>query len=363
MGDRGFDIIKTTCESHDACANDKYCDSNGDCFRCEDCLRERDAFDGACPQKCGGGDALAFGQRVPDVSEEEASGAIFDFVRPGCPSYADLVTLQASATLAFASSTATSTPNRMSSRLARALQTLASTVRTSFGGEARLLVLRAYETPPAVASTATLHHEGRAADLDVANVPASFQGDALARLGSLAVQAGFDYVAYDQEGHISVSVIRDQCSLPLDLVFVLDGSASVDLPQYGGTAGNFARMLKFVEEVIRFFDVGAGKSQTRISAVTFSSSVTVNFDFQDYTTKEDIIAAVRNISYPAGATLTSQALATVRQQIFTLARGARPIGSGASRVAMVMTDGEKEMRDLKLGRRKEARHRTFARQR
>ena len=276
---------------------------------------------------------------MPNEPEEEASGAIFDFVRPGCPSYDSLVTLPASATIAFAPSTATSMPNRMTVRLSRALQTLASTVRTSFGGSARLLVLRAYEAPPAVASTATLHHEGRAADLAVANVPDSFEGDALAHLGALAVQAGFDYVSHKSQDHIGVSVIRDQCSLPLDLVFVLDGSASVDLPQYGGAAGNFDRMLKFVEEVVRFFDVGPGNAQTRISVVTFSSSVTVNFDFEDYDNKADVIAAVRNVSYPAGATQTSQALAIVRQQVFTLARGARPIDSGASRVAMVLTDG------------------------
>ena len=84
LGDVGFRVYSTSCASHDTCAGTEYCDAGGDCYDCRACLHERDAFDGMCPVKCGGGAVFQPGQRFPDEDEGEAVGPVVSYAVPGC---------------------------------------------------------------------------------------------------------------------------------------------------------------------------------------------------------------------------------------------------------------------------------------
>ena len=59
----------------------------------------------------------------------------------------------------------------------------------------------------------------------------------LSALGDLAVQSGFDWVEFNNTSHvvgahIGVAAIPDSCVAKLDLMFVLDGSASITAAGY-----------------------------------------------------------------------------------------------------------------------------------
>ena len=61
----------------------------------------------------------------------------------------------------------------------------------------------------------------------------------------------------------------DSCQTSVDLLFVLDGSGSMN--------GYFPGELTFVRQVIQQFNVGA--NSTRVAALTYASGATLNFNF------------------------------------------------------------------------------------
>jgi len=96
-----------------------------------------------------------------------------------------------------------------------------------------------------------------------------------------AAAAGIEWAvleaaAGDKPAHLHVSVIPDSCHMPLDLVFLLDGSGSIEMPAYGGAEGYFAdKVLMFVKEMGNYFSIGENK--TRVGIVTFAGDITQNF--------------------------------------------------------------------------------------
>jgi hypothetical protein len=64
----------------------------------------------------------------------------------------------------------------------------------------------------------SLHHDGRAVDINTTN----FDAPALA---ILAIKAGFDFVHWGEDpGYLHASVIASECNAVLDLVFLVDSS-------------------------------------------------------------------------------------------------------------------------------------------
>lgn len=274
-----FTIEREECTAHSACTG--YCDADNECATCSDCQIHLNAFDGTCPSHCGG-TSLTPGQTVPSLSEVDAVGPVRNFLRLGCGRFNDLVDSDGS-NIVYDAATTTSFPRKMTARLDSRLQTLADLVVASgFGEDVRLRVLRAYETPPQDVSAATTHHEGRGADLTLTGMPSA---EDLGRLASLAVGARLDWVHYvaateSEPSHVHVAVIPDACQSPIDLIFLLDGSGSIDNEIYGGTYGTFdGRMLEFVKSVVNFFEIG--DTQTRVGVATFSNSVEVNFQLKE----------------------------------------------------------------------------------
>ncbi|XP_078372909.1 vitrin-like [Oculina patagonica] len=118
-----------------------------------------------------------------------------------------------------------------------------------------------------------------------------------------------------------------ECKTQVDLGFLIDGSGSVN--HYG--AGNFDRCLEFVKSLTRAFVISS--TDTRVGAIVFSSRSQLQFDFNQYTSHEDVEAAIDRIPYPGYRTNTGVGLKLSGEKLFN---DVRP---GVPRVLVVITDG------------------------
>ena len=146
-----------------------------------------------------GGDALKVGDMVPDISEISASGAIAKKIRRSDPEFASLVS-NSNAAIVFKDEEGTGADRMMTQRLSDALDGLAESVKAEWSG-VNLRVTEAWDENDEHAGS-SLHYEGRAADLTTQPI----DGSKLGRLGRLAVEAGFDWVWFENSAHIHVSV-------------------------------------------------------------------------------------------------------------------------------------------------------------
>ncbi|XP_064624399.1 collagen alpha-1(XIV) chain-like isoform X2 [Lineus longissimus] len=122
------------------------------------------------------------------------------------------------------------------------------------------------------------------------------------------------------------------CKFQVDVAFLLDGSGSV-------TDKDFLIMLNFVEKVVTKYTIG--QDAALIAAVLFSTRSTVKFDFTNYTTKNDLLKAIKGIRHPGGSTAIDLGLRDIRTKIFTATGGHR---AGIPQVLVVMTDGRANSR-------------------
>ena len=95
-------------------------------------------------------------------------------------------------------------------------------------------------------------------------------------------------------------------------------------------------MRDFVSDVVRNLEIGP--DQTRVGAIAYSYSASVQFSLNTYMTSTSLLQAIANITYTAGGTDTADAILTCIQQ-FNTSYGARPRSSGIPRIAIVVTDG------------------------
>lgn len=142
---------------------------------------------------------LALGDKVPAKSEADASGAITKKIKRTDPEFAGLVS-NTNADIVFKDEEKTGADRMMSTRLKQKLDALATTVAAEWTG-VKLRVTEAWDEDNEHTGN-SLHYEGRAADLTTSPL----DGTKLGRLGRLAVDAGFDWVWYENSAHIHVSV-------------------------------------------------------------------------------------------------------------------------------------------------------------
>ncbi|ELT91892.1 hypothetical protein CAPTEDRAFT_143702, partial [Capitella teleta] len=116
-----------------------------------------------------------------------------------------------------------------------------------------------------------------------------------------------------------------------DLCFMLDGSGSVGKK-------NFGKIKEFLSNVVDRFDIGP--QNTRIAVIQYSTDSVIEFDFDDYKTKEEVMDAIEGIEYEGGGTMTHKALDQMRTELFTEAGGARSQLEGHPRVCVMLTDGK-----------------------
>ena len=126
--------------------------------------------------------------------------------------------------------------------------------------------------------------------------------------------------------------VLTECDKDFDLVFVIDGSGSIE--QAG--KGNFDLIKNFVKSVIGGFRIGF--DNTHVGVLIFSSSqyVKVIFGLETYYSTEPLNNAIDAIRYPSGGTYTAKALRIARTQILTSSqdRDDKP------NVVIVVTDGK-----------------------
>ncbi|XP_045045262.2 vitrin isoform X2 [Desmodus rotundus] len=97
------------------------------------------------------------------------------------------------------------------------------------------------------------------------------------------------------------------CFNSADIGFVIDGSSSV------GT-GNFRTVLQFVANLSKEFEIS--ETDTRIGAVQYTYEQRLEFGFDTYSTKPDILNAIKTVGYWSGGTSTGAAINYALEQLF-----------------------------------------------
>ena len=98
---------------------------------------------------------------------------------------------------------------------------------------------------------------------------------------------------------MNYSFIPDKCYVPIDLVFALDASGSVE------TSG-FQQIKDFVKDIVNGFDIGV--KDTHVGVLTFSEIGEVQIGLTDAFDKATLFDKIDNLNYPGYRTNTNDAL-------------------------------------------------------
>lgn len=112
---------------------------------------------------------------------------------------------------------------------------------------------------------------------------------------------------------------------PVDICWIIDDSGSIGL-------GNYQKQLTFIHDVTAALDLQV----TKIAAITFADDALLIFDFKKFSERNDILNAIKGISYTSGRTHTAAGLQMAIDQVFTPQGGDR---STVQNMAIVITDG------------------------
>ncbi|POI33636.1 hypothetical protein CIB84_002612, partial [Bambusicola thoracicus] len=119
-------------------------------------------------------------------------------------------------------------------------------------------------------------------------------------------------------------VCSKTCLNSADIGFVIDGSSSV------GT-GNFRTVLQFVANISKEFEIS--DTDTRIGAIQYTYEQRLEFSFDKYSTKQDVLSAIKRINYWSGGTSTGAAISYASEQLFTKSK------PNKRKIMILITDG------------------------
>ncbi|NXG82918.1 VITRN protein, partial [Stercorarius parasiticus] len=119
-------------------------------------------------------------------------------------------------------------------------------------------------------------------------------------------------------------VCSKTCLNSADIGFVIDGSSSV------GTS-NFRTVLQFVANISKEFEIS--DTDTRIGAVQYTYEQRLEFSFDKYNTKQDVLSAIKRISYWSGGTSTGAAISYASEQLFSKSK------PNKRKIMILITDG------------------------
>jgi len=129
------------------------------------------------------------------------------------------------------------------------------------------------------------------------------------------------------------------CSGVLDVVFILDAAGTVH-------AERWHYVLEFVINTVLNLDIYP--TRTQVGLIYFSDDAFVGFTLNKFSTRQDIINAVRTIPYIGGRTNTASAFRLARRTLFDPTNGDRPdaknviiyVANGDSTVDQTLTVAE-----------------------
>lgn len=126
-------------------------------------------------------------------------------------------------------------------------------------------------------------------------------------------------------------VVKLECKVPLDLVFLLDGSGSV-------SRTDFARATDFVRTVGASFEISA--EATRLGIAQFSSGFKTEFPLNTplLSDPDGYFCEVDKIYQLNGGTATAEALRSIKDTTLSASQGAR-LRKAVPKVLVVITDG------------------------
>ncbi|XP_070771825.1 collagen alpha-1(XXI) chain isoform X2 [Enoplosus armatus] len=129
--------------------------------------------------------------------------------------------------------------------------------------------------------------------------------------------------------------IRSCRTAPCDLVFILDGSWSVE-------DVSFEIVKRWLVNITTSFNIG--QKFTQVGVVQYSDDPVLEIPLGKYSSNKDLIKAMESIEYMGGNTRTGTAIKFATDKLFGLSeRG--PLG--ISRIAVVLTDGKSQDEVLK----------------
>jgi len=146
-------------------------------------------------------------QHVPKTSEAEAVGKILKKIKRGSPEFKFLV-YNDSKEIIFKNEEnnqpGLEADRMMTPRLREKLALLSLHVKHEYAGKIKLRVTESWDENGEHNPNST-HYEGRAADITTSDLDSTKLG----RLAQLAVDAGFDWVYYENAAHVHVSVKKE----------------------------------------------------------------------------------------------------------------------------------------------------------
>ena len=109
-----------------------------------------------------------------------------------------------------------------------------------------------------------------------------------------------------------------------DIVFLVDRSGSINDTSTGtGDQSNWGQIRKFMVDFTSGLSIGPKAIQ--ISVVTFDNNADLQFGFNNYTSKSDLLNRLRTIPYGAREhTNTSAGIRVMINEAFTVEHGHRP---------------------------------------
>ncbi|NMH88791.1 D-alanyl-D-alanine carboxypeptidase family protein [Flavivirga algicola] len=143
---------------------------------------------------------LKLREHVPNEKEYDVVGKISGKILRGTPEFDTLVKNE-NDKIVFKDEEGTGADHYMTSKMSQKLDRLADLVIEEWGAPIKLRVTEAWDEDNEHASN-SIHYEGRGADITTSDR----DSNKLGRLAGLAVLAGFDWVFYEDNSHVHVSM-------------------------------------------------------------------------------------------------------------------------------------------------------------
>lgn len=99
------------------------------------------------------------------------------------------------------------------------------------------------------------------------------------------------------------------CKDPVDITFVIDGSASVEY----NTKGSFKRTLKLVKDFLDNYVVGP--QNARFGLVIFASEAQTVFKFESHPTKASLLQVIERIKFPQTTSFLGKGLQQAKDMV------------------------------------------------